>query len=70
MQAVASVNPNTVVVVHSVGPLIIEPWIDNPNVTAVSRFLSCLQNGVAKLVDRFVGPLGGTSWPGIRKRSC
>jgi len=23
------------VVVHSVGPLIVEPWIDNPNVTAV-----------------------------------
>ena len=28
-------NPNTIVVVHSVGPLIIEPWIGNPNVTAV-----------------------------------
>lgn len=33
--AVAAQNPNTIVVVHSVGPLIIEPWIDNPNVTAV-----------------------------------
>ncbi|KAK7462217.1 hypothetical protein VKT23_007822 [Stygiomarasmius scandens] len=35
VNAVASVNPNTVVVVHSVGPLILEPWIDNPNVKAV-----------------------------------
>ncbi|QRW09292.1 glycoside hydrolase family 3 protein [Ceratobasidium sp. AG-Ba] len=35
VQAVASVNPNTVVVAHAVGPMIIEPWIDNPNVTAV-----------------------------------
>ncbi|KAI0324819.1 glycoside hydrolase [Cubamyces sp. BRFM 1775] len=33
--AVAAVNPNTVVVVHSVGPAIVEPWIENPNVTAV-----------------------------------
>lgn len=33
--AVAAVNNNTVVVVHSVGPLIIEPWIDHPNITAV-----------------------------------
>ncbi|KAI0034487.1 beta-glucosidase [Vararia minispora EC-137] len=35
VEAVAARNPNTIVVVHSVGPLIIEPWIDNPNVTAV-----------------------------------
>ena len=35
VQAVASQNPNTIVVVHSVGPLIIEPWIDNANVTAL-----------------------------------
>ncbi|KAI9466578.1 beta-glucosidase [Lactarius psammicola] len=35
VQAVAAQNGNTIVVVHSVGPLIIEPWIDNPNVTAV-----------------------------------
>ena len=33
--AVAAQNKNTIVVVHSVGPLIIEPWIDHPNVTAV-----------------------------------
>ncbi|KDN36528.1 hypothetical protein RSAG8_10775, partial [Rhizoctonia solani AG-8 WAC10335] len=35
VQEVASVNSNTVVVVHSVGPIIMEPWIDHPNVTAV-----------------------------------
>ena len=33
--AVAAQNKNTVVVVHSVGPLIVEPWIEHPNVTAV-----------------------------------
>ncbi|KAK7018629.1 glycoside hydrolase family 3 protein [Favolaschia claudopus] len=33
--AVAAQNNNTIVVVHSVGPLIVEPWIDHPNVTAV-----------------------------------
>ena len=35
INAVAAVNSNTVVVVHSVGPVIVEAWIDNPNVTAV-----------------------------------
>ncbi|ELU39442.1 glycoside hydrolase family 3 protein [Rhizoctonia solani AG-1 IA] len=35
VREVASANSNTVVVVHSVGPIIMEPWIDNPNVTAV-----------------------------------
>ncbi|EIW72437.1 hypothetical protein TREMEDRAFT_41754 [Tremella mesenterica DSM 1558] len=33
--AVASYCKNTIVVVHSVGPIIMEPWIDHPNVTAV-----------------------------------
>ncbi|EPQ55735.1 glycoside hydrolase family 3 protein [Gloeophyllum trabeum ATCC 11539] len=32
---VAANNNNTVVVTHSVGPLIIEPWVDHPNVTAI-----------------------------------
>ena len=35
IKAVAAVNPNTIVIAHSVGPSIIEPWIENPNVTAV-----------------------------------
>jgi hypothetical protein len=35
VQAVASQNNNTIVVINSVGPLILEPWIDHPNVTAV-----------------------------------
>ncbi|KAG6868143.1 hypothetical protein C0993_007217 [Termitomyces sp. T159_Od127] len=33
--AVAAQNNNTIVVTHSVGQLIVEPWIDHPNVTAV-----------------------------------
>ena len=33
--AVAAQNNNTIVIVHSVGPLIVEPWIEHPNVTAV-----------------------------------
>ncbi|EJD54489.1 glycoside hydrolase family 3 protein [Auricularia subglabra TFB-10046 SS5] len=33
--AVAAQNPNTVVVVHSVGPMNVEAWINHPNVTAV-----------------------------------
>ncbi|KDQ52335.1 glycoside hydrolase family 3 protein [Jaapia argillacea MUCL 33604] len=33
--AVAAANNNTIVVTHSVGPLIIEPWVDHPNVTAI-----------------------------------
>ncbi|WFD35839.1 beta-glucosidase [Malassezia cuniculi] len=35
IKTVASVNPNTVVVVHSVGPIIMEDWIEHPNITAV-----------------------------------
>ncbi|KAG8737691.1 hypothetical protein FRC12_017053 [Ceratobasidium sp. 428] len=33
--AVAAVNKNTIVVVHSVGQIVVEPWIDHANVTAV-----------------------------------
>ncbi|KAI0762855.1 beta-glucosidase [Fomes fomentarius] len=35
VKRVASVNNNTVVVVNSVGPIIMDAWIENPNVTAV-----------------------------------
>lgn len=33
--AVASQNNNTIVVAHSVGPSIIDSWVENPNVTAI-----------------------------------
>jgi hypothetical protein len=33
--AVAAQNNNTIVVTNSVGPLILEPWVEHPNVTAV-----------------------------------
>ncbi|KIM33816.1 glycoside hydrolase family 3 protein [Serendipita vermifera MAFF 305830] len=35
VQAVAAVNPNTIVVVHASGPVLMEAWIDHPNITAV-----------------------------------
>ncbi|KAK0465356.1 glycoside hydrolase family 3 protein [Desarmillaria tabescens] len=35
VQSVASVNPNTIVAVNSVGPITMENWIENENVTAV-----------------------------------
>jgi hypothetical protein len=35
VRAAASQNNNTIVVINSAGPLILEPWIEHPNVTAV-----------------------------------
>ena len=35
VQAVAAQNNNEIVVINAVGPVILEPWIDHPNVTAV-----------------------------------
>ncbi|OZJ02438.1 hypothetical protein BZG36_04403, partial [Bifiguratus adelaidae] len=34
IQTVANANKNTVVVIHSVGPVLM-PWIDHPNITAI-----------------------------------
>jgi Glycosyl hydrolase family 3 C-terminal domain len=31
IQAVAAVNPNTIVVVHAVGPVDVEAWVENKN---------------------------------------
>ena len=31
VEKVASVNKNTIVVVNSVGPILVEQWIDHPN---------------------------------------
>ena len=35
IEAVASVNPNTVVVLHTVGPVLIEEYNQHPNITAI-----------------------------------
>lgn len=35
MQQVATNNKNTIVVVNSVGPIIMEAWVNHPNVTAI-----------------------------------
>ena len=35
VQAVANANEKTIVVVHSVGPLVLESWVEHPNVVAV-----------------------------------
>jgi len=35
VQRVASVNNNTIVVVNTVGPIIVEAWIDHPNGTCL-----------------------------------
>lgn len=55
VQAVAAQNNNTIVVVHSVGPLILEPWIENPNVTAVLWAGAPGQEAGNSLVDVLYG---------------
>ena len=35
MKAVAAVNNNTIVVVNTVGPIIVDAWIENPNITGL-----------------------------------
>ena len=40
VQAVAKANNNTIVVVNTVGPIIVEAWIDHPNVTGLVCFVA------------------------------
>ena len=35
IQNVSALNNNTIVVIHSVGPVLVSSWYDNPNVTAI-----------------------------------
>lgn len=35
IESVAALNPQTIVVIHSVGAVITEPWASNPNVSAI-----------------------------------
>ncbi|KAK7462212.1 hypothetical protein VKT23_007817 [Stygiomarasmius scandens] len=60
VDAVASVNPNTIVVIHSVGPLILEDWIEHPNVTAVVWAGVSGQEAGNSLVDVLYGDYNPT----------
>ncbi|CEH13307.1 glycoside hydrolase [Ceraceosorus bombacis] len=52
IKAAAEMNNNTIVVIHAPGPLLMEDWIDHPNVTAV-------------LFAYYPGEAGGSSIPPI-----
>lgn len=56
---------NTIVVAHTPGPIIMEPWIENPNVTAVLMAGLPGQESGNSLVDVLYGavnPSGKTPW--------
>lgn len=56
--SVAAQNNNTIVIINSVGPLILEPWIDHPNVTAVGPYYSSHFHFVLNILL-----LGCMGWP-------
>ena len=62
--AVAAQNNNTIVIVNSVGPLIIEPWIDHPNVTAVRLIYQFFFFSFAFFKDPKAGCMGWFSRTG------
>jgi beta-glucosidase len=35
IKRVAAINPNTIVVLHTVGPVLVKEWYENPNITAI-----------------------------------
>ena len=72
IESVAAINPNTIVVINSVGAVITEPWSSNPNVSAIIwAGLPGEQSGNA-LVDVLYGdvnPSGKTPFSWITDRS-
>jgi beta-glucosidase-like glycosyl hydrolase len=68
INAVAAVNPNTVVVLNTAGPVVVKPWIDNPNVKAVINMWNAGSEGgtaTARLLLGQANPSGHTAvtWP-------
>ena len=68
IQAVAAANPNTVVVLNTADPVIVQPWIDNPNVKAVLEMWNAGSEGstaTARLLLGQANPSGHTAitWP-------
>ncbi|SPO03723.1 related to beta-glucosidase [Cephalotrichum gorgonifer] len=35
IEIVAAHNPNTIIIIHSTGPVVVSEWYDNPNITAI-----------------------------------
>ncbi len=68
IQAVAAVNPNTVVVLNTSDPVIVKSWIDDPNVKAVLEMWNAGSEGstaTARLLLGQANPSGHTAvtWP-------
>ena len=68
IQAVAAANPNTVVVLNTADPVVVQPWIDNPNVKAVLEMWNAGSEGstaTARLLLGQANPSGHTAitWP-------
>lgn len=52
---VSAINPNTIVVLHTAGPVAIDEWYDNPNVTAIVWAGAPGQESGNSLVDILYG---------------
>ncbi|PNY25624.1 Beta-glucosidase, partial [Tolypocladium capitatum] len=63
IKSVASVNPNTVVVIHSVGPVLVTDWYANPNITAIVWAGLPGQESGNSLVDLLYGNVDGGRSP-------
>jgi beta-glucosidase len=68
INAVAAANSNTIVVMNTADPVIVKPWIDNPNVKAVLQMWNAGSEGgtaTARLLLGQANPGGHTTitWP-------
>lgn len=68
MEQVAKTNENTVVVVNSVGPINMEGWVTNPNVTAIVSRRSHI-DPAACFVNGILGNRYGAGFPAKKQAS-
>jgi beta-glucosidase len=70
ISAVAAVNPNTIVVLNTTDPVIVQPWVTNPHVRAVLEMWNAGSEGgtaTARLLLGQANPSGHTTitWPSL-----
>ena len=70
ISAVAAVNPNTIVVLNTADPVIVQPWVTNPHVRAVLEMWNAGSEGgtaTARLLLGQANPSGHTTitWPSL-----